>query len=327
MDFYQRAGKLAFGSYLRRLGELMYQWSVQVYGLYDISLDVRYFPVFQSISWLKDATVSDIAEYVGLTHAGVSQILKELSTQGFITLSKNANDKRQTNIKITAKGKRVQTQMESLLHDLEGVMTEAFSECATSPLTALQDYERAMTRRSLLERVQDWRKKQLSENIHITTLSRRGTKRRKAQLTAFKELNVQWIEQYFKVEAEDVKILSNPEEYIIKRGGVILCAEREIDGVQEIVGTVALFPHGEDCLELAKMVVSPKVRGQNLGFLLGEAALQKAREIGVSRVYLESNTKLEPAINLYYKLGFKRVQNFSSPYERANIAMELFLKV
>jgi putative acetyltransferase len=321
MDFFQRAGKIAFGSYLRRLGEMMYQWSVEVYSLYDISVDVRYFPVFQTISWLPNATVSELADHVGLTHAGVSQTLKELAAQGYISLSKNANDKRQTAIKLTSKGKREQTRLNTLLHDLDLVMTDVFAECASSPLAALQDYEQAMTRKDLLERVQDFRKTQMSESITITGLARRGSKQRAKQLEAFKQLNYEWIEQYFTIEKADRKALDNAEEYIIGRGGVILCAERE----NKIVGAVALMPHEANSLELAKMVVSPSVRGQNVDLLLGKAALAKAREMGAKRVYLESNTVLEPAINLYYKLGFKRVPNFISPYERANIAMELLL--
>ncbi|RYY25293.1 MAG: MarR family transcriptional regulator, partial [Chitinophagaceae bacterium] len=49
------------------------------------------------------------------------------------------------------------------------------------------------------------------------------------------------------------------------------------------------------------------------------------RELGARKVYLESNTKLEPAINLYYKLGFKKIAGAPSPYERCNIQMELEL--
>ncbi len=36
-----------------------------------------------------------------------------------------------------------------------------------------------------------------------------------------------------------------------------------------------------------------------------------------------SNAKLKPAINLYKKLGFKRIVGERSPYERCNIQMLL----
>jgi hypothetical protein len=41
------------------------------------------------------------------------------------------------------------------------------------------------------------------------------------------------------------------------------------------------------------------------------------------RVYLESNTILEPAIRLYRKLGFDEFVGEPSPYARCNIQMVL----
>jgi N-acetylglutamate synthase-like GNAT family acetyltransferase len=200
-------------------------------------------------------------------------------------------------------------------------MTDVFSECAHSPLEALQEFEQAMKRKNFALRVKDFRKQQLAETITITGLSRRGSKHRAKQLEAFKQLNYAWIEQYFTIEKSDRNVLEKPEQYIIECGGVILCAEQG----NTIVGAVALIPSEHGTVELAKMVVTPEVRGKNIGMMLGEAAIKTAREMGAERVYLESNTTLEAAINMYYKLGFKRIPNFTSPYERANIAMELLL--
>ncbi|RZL43422.1 MAG: MarR family transcriptional regulator, partial [Pedobacter sp.] len=40
-------------------------------------------------------------------------------------------------------------------------------------------------------------------------------------------------------------------------------------------------------------------------------------------IYLESNTILKPAINLYHKLGFEKIAGKPTPYTRCNIQMEL----
>ena len=54
--------------------------------------------------------------------------------------------------------------------------------------------------------------------------------------------------------------------------------------------------------------------------------MAKARALGATRLYLESNTKLGSALSLYYKLGFRKtVAGTPSPYERCNIQMELLL--
>jgi GNAT superfamily N-acetyltransferase len=82
---------------------------------------------------------------------------------------------------------------------------------------------------------------------------------------------------------------------------------------------------GNDAYELCKMGVIEAARGLGIGLLIGEAAIKKARELKAKRVYLETNSSLTPALTLYAKLGFVRIENFMSPYERADVAMEVWL--
>jgi len=77
--------------------------------------------------------------------------------------------------------------------------------------------------------------------------------------------------------------------------------------------------------ELAKMAVSPTMRGKGIGYLLGNAIIKKAQSIGATSLYLESNTILESAIYLYKKLGFVEVERRATPYKRCNIQMKLVL--
>jgi GNAT superfamily N-acetyltransferase len=137
--------------------------------------------------------------------------------------------------------------------------------------------------------------------------------------SVFKSLNEEWISSYFRMEEADYKSLDDPEGYIIKTGGHILVALYR----DEPVGVCALIKmnDGEYEFELAKMAVSPLAQGRNIGWLLGQSALQWASKQGAKKVYLESNTILKPAINLYHKLGFQKVAGYASPYERCNIQM------
>lgn len=140
------------------------------------------------------------------------------------------------------------------------------------------------------------------------------------QKLAFKEINYQWIEKYFKVEKGDLASLEDPEKYFLATGGAVLLACRG----EEYLGTSALKPMGNDAYELCKMGVSEAARGLGIGGLIGEAAIKKAKEMGAKRVYLETNSSLTPALTLYAKLGFVRIENFTSPYERADVAMEIW---
>jgi GNAT superfamily N-acetyltransferase len=142
-----------------------------------------------------------------------------------------------------------------------------------------------------------------------------------AQKLAFKQINYEWINKYFKVEKGDLDSLENPEKYFLLTGGAVLLARRG----DEYLGTSALKPMGNDAYELCKMGVSESARGLGIGGLIGEAAIMKARELGAKRVYLETNSSLTPALTLYAKLGFTRIENFTSPYIRADVAMEIYL--
>jgi GNAT superfamily N-acetyltransferase len=72
--------------------------------------------------------------------------------------------------------------------------------------------------------------------------------------------------------------------------------------------------------------VAPAARGKGIGLLLGRAAVDRAVTMGVSRVELLSNTVLQPALQLYRKLGFVEAPLGHTEYARANIKMMLELQ-
>ena len=139
----------------------------------------------------------------------------------------------------------------------------------------------------------------------------------------FQQLNEEWISHYFTLEPADLKALDHPEEYILAPGGCILFAE--LNG--QVVGTCALIKMADGrSYELAKMAVSPAAQGRQLGYRLGQAAVQRVRDLGGQRLYLESNSQLAPALALYRKLGFQDLAEPNpSPYARADVQMELLL--
>ena len=137
---------------------------------------------------------------------------------------------------------------------------------------------------------------------------------------AFKALNVAWIERYFTLEPEDLRLLDHPRKSLLDTGGYIAMALLE----SEPVGTCALLTIPDDPdydFELVKMAVDPQVQGRGIGRALGEHVLAKAVELGGPRVYLESNPVLKPALALYRKLGFVEVEGHASPFSRCGIQM------
>ncbi len=137
--------------------------------------------------------------------------------------------------------------------------------------------------------------------------------------TDFRNLNVEWLEKYFKVEEEDIGIFNEPEK-IIEDGGEIFLARKG----NEIIGTAAIIKHSANEFELGKMSVTEKYQGKHLGEKLAVAAIDFAKKQGAKRVILETNSKLVPAINLYKKLGFVQIElDPNSKYIRCNVRMSL----
>ena len=134
----------------------------------------------------------------------------------------------------------------------------------------------------------------------------------------FIRLNEEWISHYFELEAADRALAANPQK-VINDGGYIFCLLD--DG--KVLGVCALFYSEPAVYELARMAVSPLAQGRGLSHQLMDAALSKLKCIEARKVYLISNTKLEPAIALYKKHGFDTVSIGQHPvYARADIVME-----
>lgn len=139
----------------------------------------------------------------------------------------------------------------------------------------------------------------------------------------FYDLNIEWLQTYFYVEAFDEEVLSKPETYIINKGGHIFFAiQHDI-----VLGTVALMPtNNSKVFELTKMAVLPNQRGQKIGQQLLQHCIDFARMRLWTSLILYSATILENAIYLYRKYGFIELPlEPNSPYKRSDIKMKLLL--
>ncbi|SFN64473.1 Acetyltransferase (GNAT) domain-containing protein [Bizionia echini] len=139
----------------------------------------------------------------------------------------------------------------------------------------------------------------------------------------FYALNIEWLQTHFYVEPFDEEVLSKPETYIINKGGHIFFIKNN----SCVVATVALMPtNNQHVLELTKMAVLPRCRGQKIGQKLVAHCIEFAKKKEMKQLLLYSNTKLENAIYIYKKFGFKEIPvEANAPYKRGNIKMVLDL--
>src|SRR5262245_1143648 len=137
----------------------------------------------------------------------------------------------------------------------------------------------------------------------------------------FKQMNLEWLDQYHLTESHDLMILNDPEGTVLNNGGSIWMAE--VDG--RIVGCAGLMKEREGEFELIKMAVTEEYRGRGISKLLIEKCIATAKQIGAKKLSLFSNHQLQRAIGLYEKYGFHHVEVVNSPMETADIRMELIL--
>lgn len=316
MDFYNKLGQMAIGSRLRMLTDLITDDASQIYQLYGMDFKAKWFPVFFLLSDGKPRTITGIAGEIGHSHPSVSAIIREMSAKGLVRESKDKADGRRNMIELSQTGKACIEPMRITLADVGSAVAAISRQSKHDLWKAIDEWEFLLGEKSLLKRVKEERKIRESQNVKVIPYEPKYHE-------IFRGLNQEWITTNFEMEEADHKALDNPEEYILKNGGYIFVAlYKEIP-----VGVCALLKMSDDYdFELAKMAVNSQLRGHNIGYLLGESALKKARDLGASKIYLESNTLLVPAIKLYSKLGFRKIAGHDSPYKRSNIQMELILK-
>ena len=316
MIFFDKSGIMAIGSRLRWLADEITREAAEIYKLYGIEIKPKWFPVLFMLFDGSDCTVTGIAKAIGQSHPSVSNIVKELKNAGLVTDGKSDEDRRATIIALTDKGLLMKDRLTQVCNDVERVVRSIDTRSSDKLWLALDNWEKALAEKSLLKRVQDL--KALSDKRVVEIVDYRPE-----YFMTFKRLNIMWINSHWSLEPHDLEVLNDPDSSILSKGGHIFVAL--VDG--EPMGVVALcrMEGTEYDFELAKLAVDPEARGLGVGEKMCRATLEFARKSGAQKIFLESNTLLKPAINLYRKLGFKELEEYHPAYERGDIQMELTL--
>ncbi len=308
---------MAIGSRLRVLTETLTRDAASIYGLYGVDIKPKWFPVFYSLTDEQPKSVTAIAREIGQSHPSVSTIVKEMIKTRLIEEVDDKADRRCTLITLTEYGKSLSQELIAQLRDVERAVEQISSECDNDLWAAIADWEKALGRKSILERVKEIKEQREHSEVEIVEYQPQYKK-------AFYELNRKWIELYWELEPHDIEVMENPDIHILEKGGHIFVAL--YNGFP--VGVCALCPMPEGSaydFELAKLAVNNSIQRKGIGRRLCDAVINKARELGGRILFLESNTRLKPAIALYRKLGFKELPEYHPAYARGDIQMELSL--
>lgn len=311
-DLIRELQELALGTRLKRLSDMLMLDVGKIYKEQELDFEPRWFTMLYLLQREKSLSIIDIADQLRLSHPAVVQFADQMQKQKIVTAKKDKNDARKRILSLSEKGEKIYEKLQPILVEVEKATRELVQSSGVDVLYAIEKMEKQLENKSMFERIKEGLKTNLLHSVEIKNYHPKYN-------TDFKNLNEEWLKAYFEIEKEDIKILNNPEKYIIDKGGEIFFAVHH----SKVIGTLALTPKDNKHFELSKMAVTKAYQGNSVGSLLIENALSYAKKKKAKHVSLETNRKLSAAIHLYEKFGFVRVnQSVKSKYKRSNLKME-----
>ena len=306
-------GGLTLGSCLKRVSDALFAEVDAIYRSQGMQLSSRCCPILFLLDANGPTSVSSLAGMLGQTHSAVSQMNRKLVAEGLIERQVDPGDERRRMLSLSPRGKQLVARMRPLWSDIRSAMEDITHEIGHDMIALLRDldaYRHAAN--SLTARVEQRHSLRGQQSVEICEFEDRYA-------ADFKRLNVEWLEKYFYVEEVDHEVLSDPRQCILEPGGEIFFARL----ADKIVGTVALIPDGENRMELSKMAVTQGFKGLRIGKRLLQFAIDRFKQRPERVLFLESNSRLTPAINLYKSSGFVlKPRPSGSHYQRADVYME-----
>lgn len=304
--------RLALGSRLKALSDHFYGAVDEVYQTRGARIESRWLPVLRYLWDTGPSSVTEVAGAIGQTHSAVSQLTDKLVRAGMVRRRRDPADGRRTVLTLTDKASGALGELGPLWCAVRRGVSASLGEHAIHLLDALAACEQALRERPVAAAILAEHSSIMATPVEIVPYS--PTLREH-----FYRLNAQWLERYFRIEDIDRTVLTDPERYILQPGGVIFFARLG----EDIIGTCALLQESPGVYELTKMGVDETFRGMGAGKRLLDAAIAEFHRCGGETLFLESNSRLKPALRMYEKAGFRLQPDIrpGSHYERADVYM------
>jgi DNA-binding MarR family transcriptional regulator/N-acetylglutamate synthase-like GNAT family acetyltransferase len=239
-------------------------------------------------------TATDIATELGLDHGYLSRILRGFSERGFVTKTASPNDRRQSLLSLTAKGRMAFAPLD------QGSQTEV---AAMIGKLSAGDQDRVVAAMRTIETL--LAETPSSDVPYILRPPRPGDMGWIASRHgALYGEEYGWDGQLEALCAEIVAAFVRNFDAKRER-----CWIAERDG--ENVGSVMLVKDSEEVARLRLLLVEPKARGLGIGARLVDECVRFAREARYKKVTLWTHSVLTTARHIYEQAGFKLVKSWT----------------
>ena len=143
MDVVRDLGHLTLGSRLKRLGERLQAQAQDVIDEAGVELPASHFPLLAALDRLGPLGVGELAQAVGTSQPGVTRMLDNLQSRGWVSSQRQSADRRVRPIVLTRAGRQLITRSKQAIWPrIEAAVADA---CAGGPgsllaqLSALED--------------------------------------------------------------------------------------------------------------------------------------------------------------------------------------------
>ena len=304
-------GLLALGSRLRAISEQLYALADEVYRLRGLGIQGRWFPLLRLLHDQGPQSVGSIAAQIGQTHSAVSQLADKLVADGWLEVMDDPADRRRRCLSL---GERSRDAIRQARPAWQAIVQELEQRCGAAGIDMLQTLATFETLLGADLAPAIAARCQASDRASLRVVDFDPALREH-----FYRLNADWLRKYFYLEEIDHRVLSQPEQEILAGGGEVLFA---LLGDQ-VIGTCALKVESPGVFELTKMAVDESHQGLGVGRRLLARAIEVFRQRQGRTLFLESSTKLTPALNLYLSMGFEHQPALKpdSHYSRSDVYM------
>jgi DNA-binding MarR family transcriptional regulator/GNAT superfamily N-acetyltransferase len=272
-------------AYTRRIGVLHDDFLKTSYSLAEAR-------VLYELATRQKPTAGEIAAELGLDHGYLSRILRGFHERGLITKTPSPEDRRQSLLSLTVKGRIAFAPLDQRSQDDVAAMLGKLSAA---------DQDRLVAAMSMIERVLgEARSPPVPYLLRAPRpgdmgwiVSRHG---------ALYGEEYGWDERLEALTAEIVAAFVRNQDHRRER-----CWIAERDG--ENVGSVLLVRETDEVARLRLLLVEPNARGLGIGARLVEEALRFAREARYRGITLWTHSVLTAARHVYERAGFRLTES------------------
>lgn len=148
------SGQAAFALRVRQASVTLYEQMDLCLQAYELKLPAYATSLVQALYHRGPASVSTLAEELGLSHQLASQRLRWLADEGLVGIGENPADRRRRLVSLTAAGQVEAEKLQTFLPKLERAYGDLFEEVGMDLHKGMVDARAALTASPLLARMQ-----------------------------------------------------------------------------------------------------------------------------------------------------------------------------